>query len=127
MQWACSIVLAVPVVVATSPTMAQQSQITMRDVIENVRANEQLYRNIEVQHSLRYDLNKGKVDFKKGSLESSTQESRCVLQGNLMYYSLREKGSTTDGKASDRAKVRGYDGEKTRFVENGALVNIRQG
>lgn len=99
---------------------------TMTKIVENVRANEALYCNIETVIHKTYKLGRPKIlidDFTK----TESRKSRVVLQGELTY--LRIDGhSEAVGKASQNLDtLQGYDGLTTRVVEQDAFANIHDG
>lgn len=95
----------------------------IRQVIENVEANEKLYQNIEVVLRLNYRLDE-KVGPVMDKLKTR-QESvlRSVSQKGLFYLKSGGSEALVSGDAFEANTVKGYDGGKTRWVQrNGKEV-----
>lgn len=98
----------------------------LQEVVANVRASEQLYRNIEVRIRQTYETAKSDptpFDFK---YKSYAKEYRFVGQNGLHYVRFDLVGEGMDGRRIEDHPVQGYDGEFTRNERN-KIVNIRQG
>src|SRR5262245_39505282 len=83
----------------------------MDPIIENVRANEELYNNIEVIYRREYSLNKELTKRRRNSLDTSDERFRYVLQNGLLYVNEAGKVAATDGRSHTPTTIVGYDGE----------------
>src|SRR5260370_24552403 len=61
------------------------AQERMAQIIQNVRCNEDLYKNLEVEWSENYELSKGVVLNQKDLIESSSRVCRSILQKEFIY------------------------------------------
>jgi hypothetical protein len=124
-------ILLVGMIAASSCTRAtaqQQTSDRMKEIIENVRANEGLYKNLDVSFSTSYRLQDAKDPIVKGNATISRKQSyKWVLQDSFMYYkSLESGGTVSQGDFEDSEEI-AYDGEYTRLVKNKTLVNKIRG
>jgi hypothetical protein len=98
----------------------------LRPVIENVRANEPLYQNIEAHVTASYqlqDLDPGNVP---GLIKSQSETARTVLQGHLLYFRSDQVDQLGDNTTMPNNLEMGYDGEYTRRV-HGQVANLVHG
>lgn len=103
-----------------------RSSFTIDEVIQNVRLNEDLYRNLEIVEEYNYKLFDAKY-FPPDALKSIVETSHCVYQDDLYY--VRDKRFTKDisGVSSEGVDLVGYDGSKTVMVNRQPIANIRDG
>lgn len=99
----------------------------LRRLIANVEANEALYRNLDVELDYEYRnvspnplKGDGPTAFAKGPEHS-------VTQGPLLRYIRTGTKRATSGKAWSMDVDAAFDGERSTFVEQSALVNIHRG
>jgi hypothetical protein len=98
----------------------------MADIIENVRASELLYDNFEVV----YDKQEQLLDDKRAppmAARSSKNQSRQVLQAGLIYFKHSHDIETLKGDVQSSDTLQGYDGEKTRILDEGKVGNVHLG
>lgn len=111
----------------------------LQRVIDNVRANEALYKNIEAHFTATYELkddelkiyepNPGTSIVPDGSLimvKSYTETARSVLQGNLLYFRTDKKNILGNNTTMSYNLEMGYDGEYTRKVQR-PIANLVHG
>jgi hypothetical protein len=94
-----------------------RNQGQMKAIIENVEANEQLYRDLEVITRRTYRLNKDPDPQRGGTILESESGFRCVLQDNLYYTKSTGKQGLAGGASYESSYTKGYDGEILRQVE----------
>ncbi len=99
----------------------------MLRIAANVRASEALYRNREISAQLVYKGEESKSYRLPRLIESSSGSYRVVLQGDYMFINVDEPFVTKDGQTNCGDTLRGYDGEKTRIVEQRAICNLVTG
>jgi hypothetical protein len=97
----------------------------MRAIIENVRANEELYQHLEVEMRWSYRLNKEATHRPESSL-SDESTLRCVLQDNLVFIKRTQVAANVAGSSLNLKELYGYDGEMTRRLE-GDVGNLHHG
>lgn len=98
----------------------------MRHVVENVRANEQLYENIEVLMHRVYRIAQPRVEFPT-QLKFADGRERCVLQDGLIYLKIDRSGEQIGKKPYRQSTLQGFDGEWTRQIHDDAIANLREG
>ena len=101
-------------------------QTALDNTIENVRAQEQLYRDFELVYEESYQFGTMKRVL-PGLYKSSKTQSRAVLQKGLIYLDQKLEYSSLEGKSGIQDVLEGYDGEKTRVVQQRGLVNLHHG
>src|SRR5262249_42246184 len=101
----------------------------LKEVIENVRANEALYQKIEahVTESYRLPEPDGQAPpfYVTGQIKSSTGNMRTVVQDQFLYFRYEQPMELVDGTNRFHNAILGYDGEYTRHLEDktGNLVH----
>lgn len=98
----------------------------LTEIIQNVRANEELYRDIELRYRMDYDLLVDLGQQPDRTMKGIRLQSRSVLQKGLIYLKQDCKESTGDGKSQQVNTHQGYDGKFLRLVEQDAIANIRE-
>lgn len=102
------------------------AQVTIEDIIDNVRANEKLYENIEMV--VRRSYERHLPDFPGGrAVQSYEVKARIVLQDELIYLKHDQQIRDVEGKSVSQDCLHGYDGEVTRMVEQNSYANIHSG
>jgi hypothetical protein len=96
------------------------------EIVENLRANEGLYRNIEVIFERHYRLGEPKNPRPDFVRKGETSE-RFVAQNGMIYLVHEEDLVNTDGKQSREDKLFGYDGQKSRLLGQKTIANIQEG
>lgn len=123
--------LVVAVCAAWQTLLPAAEKLTLKKVIEKVRANEQLYRNISltVEEKYRYEgpVNAA-IQKKKAKVTSSDTKIRVIFAGDRFHYranrSVDEKGRT-----SKSSSVAAYDGKVTKILHrlsNGDWASVHQ-
>jgi hypothetical protein len=92
-------------------------------IVGNVKANEAMYRNIEIERVIKYHAPPG-PDQADVAYREKTEEVRFVRQGGFCYSSSKEKGRTQEGTEHSRQELVGYDGEVRRSVFDTSVVNL---
>ena len=105
------------------------ADVTINDILENVRRNEALYSNIDATFLTEYSTrDRPAAKFSNGSEETTAQEieGHYVVQGE--YFRLDRKG-TSRGETSVNSldRIRGFDGKTTRLYDQNAIGNIIRG
>ncbi len=109
--------------IAVAPTV--QTKITLEEVIENVRRNERLYRDVEVVMTSTYGIGDRKPG--RDSVVVGRQlRTRYVSQGE--WFRLEMEGTERDSKQTiSRDRIRAFDGQMTRVLEQNVVGNISSG
>ncbi len=95
-------------------------------LIENVRANEHLYDNIEMR--LEYRMRTGNPTKPiPETVKSGLEKKLYVRQGGLVRNEDSDSYLTIAGKSSASKFDLGYDGETMRMVRDGNIANISDG
>ena len=107
---------------AIAPKTAKADD-SLADIFNNVRSNERLYANLEIEliktyHDESPDTNLGKTVAKD---YSSTM--RYIVQDKYTYYNIIDRMTGADDSSSENKRVAGDDGELTRLV-HGTVVNF---
>jgi hypothetical protein len=103
----------------------------LAQVIENVRANEEIYRDIEVivHRTMRLGNPKHILPNLAKSIDTT---GRTIFQNELAYFKKDESTTVIAGKDQpyktfDTGSVRGFDGQVTRAVEQNSYANLVEG
>ena len=97
----------------------------LNSIIENVAANEELYKNIEFETTKSYVLQDAKnVD--SNDVKVSTTTVRLIYQGEMLYQSETDDMTLVGGDIVRTTTVQAYDGTKTRARAD-SIANIREG
>lgn len=105
---------------------ARAADAAMAPIVENVRVNEELYRNVEVIYLKTYRLNKDCPDVPKFSVNQNDNSFRCVSQNGMLYVQESGAVSAVDGRSTKTSNRLGYDGELTRVLKDG-VANVHDG
>ncbi len=98
----------------------------LAQIIEQVRANEDRYRNLETLINRTTRI--AERDNPDKSLKTTIEETHhTVVQGNLIRFEGEEVCTRPTGEKVRRRRHSSYDGEKTVSVEYGNSVNIHLG
>jgi hypothetical protein len=102
---------------------------SLEEVINNVRANEELYKNIDMTYERHYTLvmRPRKDDDPNTMIRSSTTTNHYIFQGELHYEDHREKAAVLSGKETLNDHLAGFDGQITRSLFQEAVANITSG
>jgi hypothetical protein len=101
----------------------------LKQVIENVRANEALYQKIEAHVTESYRLPEPDPQappfYFTGQIKSSTSNMRTVVQDQFLYFRYEQPMELVDGTHLLHNAILGYDGQYTRRLEDktGNLVH----
>jgi len=110
---------------AAAGDAAEKAEDSLAVVIERVRENEKLYRQLELTTRKTTKVRDGNVEGPMSLIEFQTVHS--IVQDDLVYCRVTALSKTSAGAAPARNSVSAYDGEKTRSVEYGNSVNIHLG
>jgi hypothetical protein len=113
-----------PTAGAQSAAKQANRSATLEEIVENVRASEALYANIEVLRRKTYRLY-DVPDPPATAVKTGRSESRFVYQRGMIYLKNDESLKGIDGKDYDESVLEGYDGKSMRIVEQGLVANIR--
>ena len=112
------LVLAV-VVLAVDGAKTIKGEDTLNAIVENVRANELLYQNIDVRWHEAYRQEHCAVANQKTSPQAQDLDCQSVSQGNLFF--LNCEGTTVGPPLQPRQSKehlrKGFDGKETRVLE----------
>ena len=113
----------------TAPCAVRANGATneVREIADNVRANEQLYRNIELVFRWKYDLREPDAEANRDALKHLDAGVRCVLQDGLLYFKIDGTAEGLDSKRASADTEQGFDGEYTRVYERRWIGNIHHG
>jgi hypothetical protein len=107
---------------------ASRAEVTIDDIIENVRRNEALYEDLDVVIHSEYDIgDREPAKFDNGAeVVKSSARVHYVRQDAL--FRLDRTGSSQNTKQTRSVDgVRAFDGETTRAVDGNAIANITRG
>jgi hypothetical protein len=105
------------------------------EIIRNVRANEELYEDIEIRHRVNYGLAE---QFREPAnstpvgphgltyLSSYVTISQTVQQGGMHFLDHRTEQRLPAGKVEHINSIQAYDGEKTRIREQDKVGNVHE-
>lgn len=99
----------------------------MDDIIDDVKHNEDLYKNIEVRIEYRYKVFPKGEEVIPEAIEAQTSFYRYVLQDDLIYFKLDKDETTIDHKKTHAGTLRGFDGSTTRVFEQETIGNLIEG
>ncbi|HVA48837.1 MAG TPA: hypothetical protein VNH11_20895 [Pirellulales bacterium] len=98
----------------------------LAEIVANVRAAEALYENAELLLTKSFNQHTNANDH-GGVIETSSSTTRCVLQDGMLYLRLDGEVRIHSGKTLLDHSLQGFDGERTRILEKGAIGNIYRG
>lgn len=100
------------------------AEFTLTDVIDNVRRNERLYQDIEVVMDTTYDIG-DREPVNEQTVVREQLRTRFVSQEN--WFRLEREGGGQDSlRTASRDRIRSFDGEQTRVLEQNAVGNISE-
>ena len=117
-----SCVLTLTALIWPGAQSAARSELTLAEVVENVRRNEQLYENVEVVMTTTYDIGDRSPASAKEVMRQQWR-TRFVSQGEWFRLE-REGGSQTSKRTASNDRIRAFDGQTTRALEQKAVGNI---
>lgn len=102
---------------------AEDAGITIEELTEEVRANEDLYRDIEFKIHVHYKL---APDAPRIShwLDGYDRDAWVVYQGDRLFFKDEDMQHRVDGESKLIDTIQGYDGKETRQVEQRDIANI---
>lgn len=107
-------------------TAGKPAEDRMTDIVRNVRANEELYKDREVLANYKYEL--GEAKHLLGGYGKSTEgDYRIVMQKGLSYAKVTLPQPTLNGGKGNANTLQGWDGLVTRAVEQDAFCNLIKG
>lgn len=110
----------------TDEKIADSPDARLQKIIQQVRENEELYRDLEVV--LRRETRAASEDDpNKLSGIQETRRQQVVWQGDLIHFRGEETRKSASGETASFKRLSAYDGEKTRSIEYGNSVNIHHG
>lgn len=99
-----------------------QGQLTLPEIIANVRQNEKLYADIEVVIHSAYDIG-GREPANEREVLQWNHKLRFISQGD--WFRLEREGSNRDSQQKvSLNRIRSFDGQTTRVYEQDAVGNI---
>lgn len=104
-----------------------RAEMTIEDIIENVRRNEALYDNIDVtlltEHHI--DDRHTPVNFDNGASEVVSMSSRTKFVGQGGLFRLDQTGKSIAGdKGFSEDRISAFDGKITRIYDQNAIGNL---
>ncbi len=100
-------------------------ELTIEEVIENVRQHEKIYLDIEVSMSSVYEVKEKEIANYPYVIERNEQIN-YVLQGDL--FRVERTGHSRKSKStSSRDRIHSFDGSFSRILEQNAIGNINHG
>jgi hypothetical protein len=119
---ACRVMRAASVVITIAALVclgqaARADDERLQRVIENVRANEALYQNVEAHVAEAYKMLDPDDFAGMDLIKSSNATARSVRQGHLVYYRMDATLERMDQTTVPEDCLMGYDGEYTRRIE----------
>ncbi len=122
------VILAVGLVAAV--LIAQHSRAdhdaAMVPILENLRANERLFADLEVIVEQDFQLhNPPSVD--AGAYQSLNKRNRYVYQRGMVYHKSDIRGVDQADNVTTPNYLIGFDGAKTRIVAQDAVANVEDG
>ena len=122
--------LAMMLAFCGTPVIPRDGQTASEDklkwILDNIRANEELYKDIDISYSSKYFVDKSVMEpstWEPTLLETLKFKQRCVRQKDLYYVSKEGQGVQLDGKPYVSEQFGAFDGEKTLTL-TGNLANI---
>lgn len=107
---------------------ALHAEMTIQDIIENVRRNEALYDNVDVKMDYEYQLARGMMPvMPNGSVPGRMHTLTHYVSQNGMFRLDEEGESQTAEGPRNEDRVRAFDGEITRLYVQKAVGNIIMG
>ena len=106
-----------------------RAELTLPDIIENVRRNEELYNDIDVKMFEDYDIgdrSSAKFDDGRSEISHRSGSTHYVTQGTMFRFE-RQGTSKSGGEMASIDRLRAFDGTTTRIYEQGAFGNIISG
>lgn len=104
---------------------APASDERLQEIIEQVEANEALYQRLE---TVVHFTQRSSVAAEKGpSILSQNARWHTILQGDLLWFRSKDVVALPSGKQMPGGSLSAFDGQRSRSVEYGNCVNIRQG
>jgi hypothetical protein len=94
----------------------------LTNIVSNVRSNERLYANIEINLTKSYRDERPDTNLGMTVVKDYEETIRCIIQNKYTYYSAINQMKDTAGISSEYKGIIGDDGELTRLV-HGTIVN----
>jgi hypothetical protein len=98
----------------------------LQAIIDNVRANETLYSNIDVKWECTYRLERP-TERTKDLLRTADERGRVALQGQLFFVDIKRDYEDNDGSRGKRSFREAFDGTTTRILRDDQVGNIIDG
>jgi hypothetical protein len=120
------VVLAMSTASRLPAAVPEDGGVTIEELTEEVRANEDLYRDIEFRMHVRYKLS---PDVPRGPIHLNSFDRRAwvVYQGDRLFFQDEDEQRRVDGQSKLIDTIQGYDGQITRQVEQRDIANIHDG
>lgn len=102
-----------------------RADMTVEDIVDNVRRNEGLYENIDVTlyHEHRIDEDEAPSTGTVNEIVSLNSRTKFVSQDGLFRLDRTGKSTTAENEYSDD-RVSAFDGDLTRIYEQNTIANI---
>lgn len=97
---------------------------TVREVVENIKRNELLYKNIHINCRRTYKLNKNHLSRRPEDFDVQKTLIRKLHQGDKIYYQIEEHSTTVGLSNLQFLEECGYDGVLSRLVRSGEAANL---
>ena len=116
-----------------APALAEQkSAISIDNIIDNVRRNEDLYKNIDVTMNDHYDIGDRKPEAFNAEFMPIVKKDRTfhfVCQDEKFRLEREGTQVSADGTTNNivQSRIRAFDGEMTRLLDQRAVGNIITG
>jgi hypothetical protein len=105
---------------------AQDEEARLGEIIANVRANEQLYRNSDVTYETSHRLENRLPHTSRRAISSSRVIERSVIQAGKTYCKRVNAGHSVEASEFEEKSLCAFDGKMTRFV-SGNIANLHEG
>ncbi len=89
------------------------AQAVLEDIVAEVRRAEASYRDLEVAWDFRYRFVGRPPAAEPDTIVAEDESGRTVLQGRLLYYSVKGEFKTAGGTTKVTDAVETYDGDKS--------------
>lgn len=118
---------------ARTVASAAAEPVTLQSIIEKVRANEALFANLELRLRSAYTSGEqppdgaAEVSFNFKSISKKEASLHFISQRDKFRFELTGRASFPGGKSDSLARIRAFDGETTRLMDQERIGNIFEG
>jgi hypothetical protein len=89
--------------------------LTLSDIVANVRASEELYKDIEIKQTYKYKQLPIRLTVPKMNM-SSSGNTRAIFKNDMFYLSIDETIKTIENEEFNSKLIGAYDGKKSKYV-----------